>query len=115
MSAPKQPAPMRHIGGAIAAPFMLQPGFTENPQAPSADYFCAAVSSVLDTDGVTRKSYRFLMRSEKVKARRRRVARKLASIRREDANAAREHVKTEQATLRALFDVKKHRQSFYRF
>jgi hypothetical protein len=115
MSAPKQPAPLRHIGGAIAAPFALQPGFTENPQPPSADYFCAAVSSALDTDGVTRKSYKFLMRSEKVKARRRMAARKLASVRRDDAEAQHRRVKYEQDMLRVLFDAKKHRQSFYKF
>jgi hypothetical protein len=103
------------MGGAIAAPFVLQPGFTENPEQPSADYFCAAVSSVLDTDGVTRKSYKFLMRAEKVRALRRMAGRKLASVRREDATAVQKHAKAEQTVLRMFFDAKKHRQSFYKF
>jgi hypothetical protein len=107
--------PMQYAPGAIVQPFLLQPGFTENPEPPTADYFCAAVSSVLDDKGATRKSFRWLMRSEKLRARRRLAAQKLASIRREDAEAAHQRVKEEQATLRALFDAKKHRQSFYRF
>ena len=115
MGAPKQIEPLRNIGGAITKPFVLQPDFTRNPKPPSSDFYCAAVSSVLDDMAVTHKSYRWLLRSEKVRALRRMVAEKLASVRREDATAVQEHAKTEQATLRVLFDGKKHRQSFYRF
>jgi hypothetical protein len=115
MSAPKQPAPLRNIGGTIAAPFVLQPGFTENPEPPSKDFFCAAVSSVMDDSGLTRKSYKWLLRLEKVRANRRMAAQKLALIRREDATAAQKRAKAEQTVLRVLFDAKKHRQSFYKF
>jgi 5-bromo-4-chloroindolyl phosphate hydrolysis protein len=93
----------------------LLPGFTENPEPPSKDFFCAAVSSVLDDKGLTRKSYKWLLRAELVRARSLMAAQKLASIRREDATAAQKRAKTEQATLRVLFDAKKHRQSFYKF
>jgi hypothetical protein len=115
VSAPKQPAALRNIGGAIAPPFLLQPGFTESPEPPSKDFYCAAVSSVLDDKGLTRKSYKWLLRSEKVRANRRMAAQKLASVRREDATAMQKHAKADQAMLRVLFDVKKHRHSFYRF
>jgi hypothetical protein len=115
MSAPKQPEPLRNISGAVAAPFVLRPGFTENPEPPSPDFYCAAISSVLDAQGVTHKSYKWLLRSEKLRANRVRAARKLASVLREDAEAMRQRTKEEQATLRVLFDANKHRQSFYRF
>jgi hypothetical protein len=115
VSAPTQPKPLQNIGGAIAQPFVLRSGFTENPTPPSSDFYCAAVSSVLGADGVSHKSYRWLLRSEKVRALRRMAAQKLASVRREDAKAVQEHTKAEQATLRVLFDVKKHRQAFYKF
>jgi hypothetical protein len=115
MSAPKQPPPLRNVGGAIAAPFVLLPGFTENPEPPSRDFFCAAVSSVLDDKGLTHKSYKWLLRPELVRARRLMAAQKLASIRRDDAAAAQKRAKAEQTALRVLFDVKKHRQSLYKF
>jgi hypothetical protein len=103
------------IGGAIAPPFVLQPGFTEDRNPPNEEYFCAAVSSQLDDKGATRKSFKWRLRSDKVAARRRMAAQKLAAIRKEDAKAMQEHAKDVQASLRLLFDVKKHRQSFYRF
>jgi hypothetical protein len=115
MSAPTQPKPLQNIGGAITQPFALQPGFSENPEPPRADFYCAAVSSVMDDKGVTRKSFKWLLRSERVRANRRMAAQKLASVLREDAKAAQERTKAEQATLRVLFDVKKHRQAFYKF
>jgi hypothetical protein len=105
----------QHIGGAIATKFVLQPGFTENPTPPSRDYFCAALSSVLDADGVTHKTFKYLLRSETVRARRRLAAQKLASVRRDNCKAFEEHAKAVQAELRELFDVRKHRTPFYKF
>jgi hypothetical protein len=107
--------PMQCAVGATAQPFVLQPGFTENPQPPSADFFRSALSSVMDDKGQTHKTFKFILRAEKVRALRKLAAQKLASVRREDSEACHQRAKEQQATLRALFDAKKHRQSFYRF
>jgi hypothetical protein len=61
----KAALPLVNIGGGIRKAFTLSEGYVENPVAPDG-FRCAQVKVSTDPDGVTRKAFRYTVKTQVV-------------------------------------------------